>query len=384
MSNLKPNQLTATFVRDVAKPGKYIDGNGLMLYVRVTGKNQRISRQWVQRIFIQGVRRELGLGGYPLVTLKQARERAFENRSIARRGGDPRQSQSAAPTFAEAARIVHEIQAPSISNDRYRRQWLAQLEQYAFPILGSLPVDAITMQVCYAVIKPIWLSKPKTARELRQRIEKVFDWVKVQGYRLDNPANSGLKAALPPQNATVKRMASMPYRDVPLAVKAIRESDTTANVRLAVEFLILTAARAEMVRSAHWSEIDLESRTWTIPASRMKARQAFRVPLSDRAIEILRATGRNRTGLVFPVRRKAMAEGTMLRALKECGFGDFTIHGFRSTVRVWCQETGVRDDVAEMMLAHGKTNAVEAAYARSELFDERRGLMDEWARYVSA
>ena len=363
-----------------AKPGRYQFGDGMTLLVKSGG-----SRSWCQRLVIQGVRREMGLGAYPLVSLAEAREKALRNRRIARAGNDPRQSASVdAPTFAEAARIVHEIQAPSISNDRYRRQWLAQLEQYAFPILGSLPVDAITMQVCYAVIKPIWLSKPKTARELRQRIEKVFDWVKVQGYRLDNPANSGLKAALPAQNATVKRMASMPYRDVPLAVKAIREADTTANVRLAVEFLILTAARAEMVRSANWSEFDLDARTWTIPASRMKARQAFRVPLSARAIEILKATGSNRTGLVFPVRRKPMAEGTMLRALKESGFHDFTIHGFRSTVRVWCQETGVRDDVAEMMLAHGKTNAVEAAYARSELFDERRGLMDDWARYVSA
>ena len=378
MSNLHAQKLKARFI-DTAPPGKYIDGHGLMLYVRESG-----TRQWVQRLVIQGVRRELGLGGYPLVTLKQARNKAFENRRIARNGGDPREHQSSAPTFAEAARTVHEIHGPAITNERYRRQWLTQLEQYAFPILGSLPVDVITMQVCYAVIEPIWLTKPKTARELRQRIEKVFDWVKVQGYRNDNPANSGLKAALPPQNVAVKNMPSMPYKDVPGAIRVIREADYPAHVRLAVEFLILTGARTEMVRNATWSEIDLTARTWTLSAKRMKARKGFRIPLSDRAIEILRATGSNRSGLVFRVGGKAMAEDKMLKALKASGFKDFTIHGFRSTVRVWCQETNKRDDVAEAMLAHGKSNAVEAAYARSDLFDERVTLMQQWADYVTA
>lgn len=234
--------------------------------------------------------------------------------------------------------------------------------------------------VCYAVIEPIWLAKPKTARELRQRIEKVFDWCKVQGYRADNPANSGLKAALPPQNASVQHMASIHYRDVPEAIRVIRESDSLDIVKLAVEFIVLTAARTGMVRNAQWSEIDIDGRVWTIPAERMKTRKEFRIPLSDRAIQILKATGTN-SGLIFQYRKKAMPEAKMLNALKASGF-DATIHGFRSTFRVWSQETGIRDDVAEMVLAHSKKNAVEAAYARSDLFDERTSVMQEWADYI--
>ena len=190
MANLHGWKLTAAKVETLPS-GRHIDAHGLMLVVQRSG-----SRSWIQRITIQGVRRDMGLGGFPMVTLQEARDMAIENRRIARCGGDPRQSQSTAPTFAEAARIGHGIQAPTISNERYRRQWIAQIEQYAFPFLGSLAVDAITMQACYAVIEPIWLTKPKTARELRQRIERVFDWVKVQGYRADNPANSGLQGSI--------------------------------------------------------------------------------------------------------------------------------------------------------------------------------------------
>ena len=379
MANLHGWKLTAAKIKTLPA-GRHGDGQGLMLVVQRSG-----SRSWIQRIMIQGVRRDIGLGGFPMVTLAQARDMAIENRMVARRGGDPRQSQSAAPTFEDAARKVHEVQSAAISNERYRKQWIKQLEDHAFPVLGTLPVDAITMQACYAVILPIWQSKPKTARELRQRIEKVFDWVRVQGYRADNPANSGLKAALPPQNASVQRMASMPYRDVPAAIPVIRESDHPANVKLAIEFLILTAARLEMVAGASWNEIDLDARTWTIPAKRMKIKNGgdFRIPLSNRAIEILEATGKNRTGLVFPVRGRKMAEGRMLEAFKTCGF-EYTLHGFRSTARVWCQENGKRDDVAEMMLAHGKRNAVEAAYARSDLFNERVIVMQQWDDYLNA
>ena len=379
MSNLHAQKLNSAFIRN-AKPGKYTDGHGLMLWVQPSG-----TKQWVQRLVIQGKRRDMGLGGFPLVTLAEARDKALANRRVARKGGDPRQSGTPdVPTFAEAARKVFDLHAPAISNERYRRQWIAQLEQYAFPFLGTLRVDAITMQACYAVIEPIWLSKPKMARELRQRVEKVFDWVMVQGYRNDNPANSGLKAALPPQNATVKRMASMPYQEVPAAIRVIREADQPANVRLAVEFLILTAARSEMVRGATWAEIDLTEKVWTIPASRMKVKKGedFRVPLSERAIQVLRETGSNRSGLVFPHRGKAMSDGKMLKLLKDSGFEEFTVHGFRSTVRVWCQENGIRDDVSEMILAHGKSNAVEAAYARSELFNERVSAMQQWADYL--
>ena len=366
-------KLTDRQVR-TAKPGRYQDGNGLTLLVKPSG-----SRSWCQRIVIQGIRRDMGLGAYPIVTLQKARDKALDNRRIARSGGDPRKRQSTVPTFAEAARIVYDLRAPTITNERYRRQWISQLEQYAFPFLGTLPVDAITMQACYAVIEPIWLTKSKTARELRQRIETVFDWVKVQGYRLDNPANSGLKAALPPQTGSTKHHDALAYQDVPGAIRVIRESNKPA--RLAVEFAILTAARSGEVRGATWSEIDLTARTWTIPAARMKARRDHRVPLSARAIQILRETGSNRSGLVFRHRGKALSDTIMLRLIKDCGF-DVTLHGFRSSFRDWCSDTGKAREVAEMALAHTVHNAVEAAYARSDLFDRRITLMAQWAEFA--
>ena len=358
-----------------AKPGRYQDGNGLTLLVKPSG-----SRSWCQRIVIQGTRRDMGLGAYPLVTLQEARKQAFENRRIARSGGDPRKRQSTVPTFAEAAREVHDLHGPAITNERYRRQWLSELERHAFPILGSLRVDAITTPVCLAVLSPIWHSNPKLARQLRQRIERIMDWVIAHEYRQDNPANSALKAALPAQNGNGKHHDAMPYQDVPGAIRVIRESNKPA--RLAVEFAILTAARAGEVRGATWSEIDLDARTWTIPAARMKARRDHRVPLSARAIEILRATGSNRSELVFRHRNKPLSDTIMLRLIKDCGF-DVTLHGFRSSFRDWCSEkTDVPREVAETALAHIVRNAVEAAYARSDLFDRRIPLMDEWAAFA--
>lgn len=361
-----------------ARTKRLQDGNGLTMLVTHTG-----SRSWCQRLVIQGVRREMGLGSYPLVTLAEAREKAFANRRIARSGGDPRQSPGIGiPTFAEAARIVHDLHSPSISNDRYRRQWITELEQHAFPVLGTLPVDAITMQVIFAVISPIWHSKPKLARQLRQRIEKIMDWCIVQGHRPDNPANSALKAALPAQNAIVRHHDALPYRELPKAIRAILEADKPMIARLAVEFLIHTAARQGEVRGADWSEIDLESATWTIPANRMKASREHRVPLSARAIEILRATGENRTGLVFRYRGKALSDSILLRLIKDCGF-QVTAHGFRSSFRDWCSDTGKNREDAEMALAHTIRNAVEAAYARSDRFDRRRALMNDWSGYLT-
>ena len=374
MANLHSPKLSAAFVK-TAKPGKYTDGHGLMLWVKPSG-----SRSWVQRLIIQGKRRDMGLGAYPLVTLAEARELAFQNRKVARAGGDPRQNNRKVPTFEEAARIVHNEQ--EISNERYRRQWLAELEQYAFPVLGSLRVDAITTPVCFAVLHPIWKSKPKLARQLRQRIERIMNVQIGKGYRTDNPANSALKDALGEQRAIVQHHAAMAYGDLPGALKAIQEADNQVVAR-AVEFLIHTAVRTGNVRGADWSEIDLDSATWTIPASRMKVKTKgeHRVPLSARAIEILRATGENRTGLVFHHRGRTLSESSMLRLIKDCGF-NVTNHGFRSSFRDWCSETGKSREDAEMALAHTIRNAVEAAYARSDLFERRRALMADWSAFL--
>ena len=376
-------KLSAAKVRTIAKPGRYHDGHGLMLVVQRSG-----SRQWIQRIVIDGKRRDIGLGGYPLVTLAEAREKAFANRRVARSGGNPLR-QSGCPTFAEASRKVHTIHAPALRNAKYRQQWIDELERHAFPILANLPVDAITMRHVMSVIEPIWHSKPKLSKQLRQRIEKIMDWVIVEGHRNDNPAGVALKAALPANgNGCNNHHEALPHGEVGKAIDAIRGCDKPGIAKLACEFLILTAARSSEVREAQWSEIDLEARTWTVPAERMKANREHRVPLSDRAIEILNQAREHvsigkRTGLIFAQRGKVLSESTFLRMIKDCGY-KVTAHGFRSSFRDWCSEcTDVSREVAEAALAHTIRNQVEAAYARSDLFDKRAKLMQQWADYVN-
>ena len=376
-------KLSAAKVRTIAKPGRYQDGNGLMLFVQSSG-----SRQWVQRIVIDGKRRDIGLGGYPLVTLAEARAKAFGNRRVARSGGNPIR-QSGCPTFAEAARKVHAIHSPALRNAKYRQQWIDELERHAFPVLADLPVDAITMRHVMSVIEPIWHSKPKLAKQLRQRIEKIFDWIIVQGHRNDNPAGVALKAALPANgNGCANHHDALPHGEVAEAIKAVRDCDKPGIAKLAFEFLVLTATRSKEAREAQWSEIDLDSRTWTIQASRMKAGREHRVPLSDRAIKILEqardhvSTGKH-TGLIFAHRGKVLGESTFLRMIKDCGF-KVTAHGFRSSFRDWCSEcTSTSREVAEAALAHTIKNQTEAAYARSDLFDKRAKLMQQWADYCN-
>ena len=383
MANLKRETLTARKV-EYAKPGKYTDGHGLILWVKPSG-----SRQWVQRLVIQGKRRDMGLGGYPVVTLAQARDKALANRRIARAGGDPR-NQSAAPgvpTFADATRIVHAIHAPSWRSAKQRQQWINEVSRIVCPAIGHLPVDAITTAQLTAVFEPIWLTKPVIANRVRQRTEKILDWSVSQGHRPDNPANSPLKANLPKQPKG-RHHSAVPHREVPGAIKTVRASSSGDMVKLAFEFMVLTATRKGEVLEAQWSEIDMEARTWSIPGSRMKAGREHRVPLSSAAMAIL---GRvkamypmNRSGLVFVSPRGKVLDGnTINKMLAKIGV-QASPHGFRSSFRDWCSESEKPRELAEAALAHVNTNATEAAYARSDLFDRRRGLMDQWSEYVSA
>ena len=376
--NLKP-KLTAAKVRALHKPGKYGDMNGLVLRITASG-----ARSWIQRISIHGQMRDMGLGGFPEVTLAEARARAFENRRIARAGGDPRQSKTV-PTFRKAASIVHEHVARAITNEKYAAQWFNQIERLAFPTIGDSTVDVIRVSQIISVLEPIWIEKAKTANELRGRMERIFDWAIAYEHRTaENPARKKImEAALGPQNRVVKHHAALSYQDAPKAVQAIRQSDKPIHVRLATEFLMLTAVRTGEAREADWQEIVLESRTWTIPKGRMKARKDHRIPLCARAVEILlEARGKTRkpTGKVFP----GISEGSMLSFIKSLGFGEITTHGMRTTMRTWVAEcTDTREDVAEAALAHVERNNVKAAYKRTDLFDMRRVLTDEWCRYLT-
>ena len=375
--------LTAKRVQTVSAPGRYFDGHGLYLLVEPSG-----AKRWKQRLAVHGKRRELGLGGYPLVTLAMAREAALANRRAVHAGGDPLAEKRRArgvPTFAEAARKVFELRRDGWRNAKHAGQWITTLEQFVFPRFGARGVDEITTEDVIAVLSPIWHAKPTTAKRVRQRIGAVLTWAVAQGLRPDNPADA-VKAVLPKQNGAGDAHRALPYIEVADAIAAVRASSADTNTKLAFEFAVLTAARAGEVRLATWQEIDLQGRTWTVPASRMKAGSEHRVPLSDRAVEILgeaQALRSKRGDLVFRGRRGAMADSAIVHMLRRVGINT-TAHGFRTSFRVWTQErTNIPREVCEAALAHTNPNKAEAAYARSDLFAKRRELMERWARYLS-
>ena len=389
------NRLSAQKVR-TAPPGFYCDGQGLNLRVDPSG-----SRRWVQRLTICGKPRTLGLGGYPLVSLKEAREKALANRRQARVGGDPLAEKRRArttPTFAGAAAKVIELHRPSWSSTRSAAQWQASLRDYVLPYIDSKPVDLVTTADVMAILQPIWSDKPETARRVRQRISTVMKWVITQGYRLDNPAGEAIGAALPKQNGLKTHHRALPHPEVANAIATIQASDAYPATKLCFEFIVLTACRSGEVRLATWNEIDLDTATWTIPPERMKAKREHRVPLSGRAMEILLEAQRlsnatensngeehtNSSGLIFPSPTgRPLSDNTISKLLRDLKIPAVP-HGFRSSFRDWAAEcTNTPREVMEAALAHIVKDKAEAAYARSDLFERRRSLMDQWADYLN-
>ena len=376
-----PN-LTATQVKN-ASPGRYSDGNGLILAVTRTG-----SRSWVQRITIDGKRRDIGLGGYPTVTLAQAREAAVANRALARRGGNPlaHRDRAGEPTFEAAAVRVHREHAPGWRNPKHAGQWLSTLRTYAFPRIGTRPVSSITTSDVMAVLMTMWHEKPETARRVRQRISTIMRWAVAHGYRTDDPAGVALSAALPrPRRVGRVHHRALPYSEVAGALAAVQASQASAGTRLAFGFLILTAARSGEVRFATWAEIDWEGAVWTVPKERMKAGREHRVPLTPAALDLLgqaRALGQ-RSGLVFPSPTgKVLSDSTLSKLLRELGI-QAVPHGFRSSFRDWASEcTHTPHAVMEAALAHVVKNKAEAAYSRSDHLMKRRELLELWAQYL--
>ena len=386
-------RLTALSAKTLNQPGRHGDGDGLYLYVAPSR-----TKSWVQRIVIGGRRRDLGLGPYPTVSLAQARAIAQTNRSAVAQGRDPvaekqeareatREPSPSVPTFAEAAAQVIALRRPTWSNPKHAAQWQSTLETYAFPSIGGKAVDAVSSADALAVLAPIWTTKPETASRVRQRMETVMDWAVAQGYRVDNPAGRSLLKVLPKTQRLKAHHQALPYAEVPGVVRRVRESTAGRSTKLAFEFLVLTAARSGEVRGAEWGEIEWESATWEVPAARMKARRAHRVPLSARAVEILREASEldGGQGLIFPAARDGrpasqMTFSALLRRLEIPAVP----HGFRSSFRDWViEQTSTPWAVAEAALAHNVGNSTEAAYMRSNLFDQRRALMDAWAAYVT-
>ena len=382
--------LSAAFCRNVGESGRYADGNGLYLHVDPSG-----ARRWVQRLVIRGRSRGLGLGSYALVSLAEARELALANRKLARAGGDPLAAKRRAermPSFEEASEKVVAIHSGGWKDGgKSAKQWRASLSEYAYPRIGDKGVDQVTTADVMAVLLPIWTSKHETAQRVRWRISAIMKWAIAQGYRGDNPAGDAIGAALPRRPVKVRHMPALPYGEVAAAIAAVHASRGWIGAKLAFEFQVLTAARSAEVRLATWDEFDLGAMMWTVPATRMKAQREHRVPLCGRAMAILREAGRLRqagagdgpTGLVFPSRRgKVLAEGGISKLVKLLGIAAVP-HGFRSSFRDWAAErTNHPREVIEAALAHVVQNQVEAAYARSDLFERRRELMDDWAGYL--
>ena len=378
--------LSAAFVRSVTKPGRYCDGQGLYLLVTPTG-----ARCWVQRLTIRGRRRELGLGGFPVVSLAEAREQALANRRLARKGGDPlaeKRQQRGIPTFEAAAAQVIAMHRPSWKDGgKSAAQWESSLRAYVFPHLGTRRVSDVTTADVMAVLTPIWHDRHETARRVRQRIGAVMKWAIAHGYRSDNPAGEAIAEALPKHNGVPQHQRALAHAQVRTAIAQVRASNASLAAKLCFEFLVLTACRSGEVRLARWHEVDLEAREWAIPGARMKAKRAHRVPLSERAVAVLReAEGlRDGSGLLFPSTRtgKPLSDMALSKLLRELDIPAVP-HGFRSSFRDWCGECATAPrEVAEAALAHVVRNKAEAAYARSDLFERRRQLMDDWATYLN-
>ena len=374
--------LSAAFVRR-APAGRHADGNGLYLFVQPTG-----TRSWVQRLVIRGRRREMGLGAVGLVSLAEAREQALANRKLARSGGDPLSEKRRAdgvPTFAEAAERVLEQKRGGWRGRWHAQNWWRSMERYALPRIGRLPVSEVNTADVLEILTPIWHDKAQTARGVRQRIRSVLEWAIAMDLRSDNPCDRVLPV-LGPHNDIVTHRQALPHKDVAAAIETVQTSRSARPaVKLAFEFLVLTAARSSEVRLATWDEIDTVGAVWTVPAARMKAKREHRVPLCDRALEILEAarTLGGGSGLVFPMRSGRPISPTTLPKMLQQHKIAAVAHGFRSSFRDWAaEETDHPREVIEAALAHVVQNRVEAAYARSDLFERRRLLMDDWAAYI--
>lgn len=369
-----------------AGPGRHGDGRGLFLYVKASG-----ARSWVLRYQMQGRRRDLGLGAFPDVSLAMARERAQEARRLIAEGLDPiSQKRQAKPmTFREAALALIESKRSGWKNAKHAAQWTTTLETYVFPRIGPVQVAQVTTADVIAALTPIWNSKPETASRVRQRMEAVIDYATALGIRSgDNPARwrGHLDHLLPKPTKVraVKHHPALPHAEIAPFMQALANRKGVAARALA--FTILTAARSGETRGMTWAEIDLEQRFWTIPAGRMKAGKEHRVPLTDATIALL-GPRRNDQHLVFESETKAgkpISDMSMTAVLRRMERTDITVHGFRSTFRDWAGETtGFPREVIEAALAHGIKDKAEAAYARSDLFDKRRNLMEAWAGVVT-
>lgn len=378
------NKLSETRIRALTKPGVYSDGDGLYLRVRTGG-----SKQWLFIFKRDGKRTEIGLGGYGQgtapVSLALAREKADAERLKLARGEHVAKTK----TFADVMADVLSVKDSSFRNDKHRAQWSMTLMKYA-KHLHKMPIGDITRDDVVETLKPIWTKVPETADRTRMRIAAVIDHAKARGlYVGNNPADwkGGLKELLPPRSKLTRgHHAAVGYQELPAVIAKLRAAAGVS--ARAVEFACLTAARSGEIRGAVWSEIDFDKALWIVPKERMKAGREHRVPLTDRAVEILRGQQQVTTGdFIFEggKEKTPISDTAMVKALRSAGAGEATLHGLRSSFRDWAGDaTHHPRDVAEAALAHVVGNAVEQAYRRSDALQKRRALMSDWSTYCES
>lgn len=381
------HKLSARSVATQTKIGRHADGNGLYLSISANG-----GRRWVYLYRRDGRLREKGLGSASTVSLKDARLAAEAVRKQLREGIDPIDSKVkpvTSKTFSECAEAFIASNEKAWKNAKHRDQWKNTLKTYAEPHIGKLPIDRISVDDVLKAIEPIWTTKTETASRVRGRIEAVLDWAAARGYRdSDNPARwrGHLDKVLPPTRkvAKVRHHPALPYKDIPAFMADLRQRDSIS--ARALEFTILTAARTGEVTGAKWDEIDDNNKVWTVPADRMKAGVEHHVPLSDRALAILKDIPRDGDFIFVGMKpSEGLSNMSMLALLKRMDRSDLTTHGFRSTFRDWAAETTeFPNELVEMALAHTIRNKAEAAYRRGNMLERRRALMNAWAIYCEA
>lgn len=397
MGTRQLNRLSAKTIAFKKHPGLYCDGGGLYLQVTPSG-----SKTWIFRFrsALTQKLRDMGLGALHTVGLPEAREKAAAQRRALLDGLDPIQVReqerqrkaieaAKAVTFSQCAVSYVESHKAGWRNAKHAEQWTKTLEAYADPVVGALPVQDVDTGLVLKILEPIWSTKAETASRLRARIENILDWARVRGYRSgENPARwKGHLNQLLPALAKKSRVAhhkAMPFCEVGEFVANLRALPSVS--ARCLEFTILTAARTSEAIKARPEEIDLDNATWTIPASRMKAQKEHRVPLSPRAVEVVREMLKLEQDYIFPGadRRKPLSNMAMLTLLDRIQV-EVTVHGFRSSFRDWAAErTAFPHEVCEMALAHTIANAAEAAYRRGDLFEKRRKLMEAWGDFINA
>ncbi|MEL7453002.1 MAG: tyrosine-type recombinase/integrase [Pseudomonadota bacterium] len=383
-------KLTKKLVENLG-PGRHGDGNGLYLVVDPSG-----ARRWIVRVVVKGVknkkgaplRTDFGLGGADIVTLNQARERALEYRRMAKQGLNPRfNAQRKIPTFEEFAQQVHIDRMPTWKNAKHGQQWINTLRDYAFPKIGRMPLDSIGQPEVMMCLSPIWTEKHETAKRLAQRIKIVLDVAKSRGFRSGENPVTGIKdaGALPKVKAKVKHHKAMRWQDVPAFYSDLKGRNAmSAN---ALRFTCLTGSRTSEVLGMRWDEIDFDAHLWTCPDDRMKTGEDHRVPLTEEMLAIIKPLKALKSDYVFEgqKRHKPLSNMSMLMLLRRMNVESVTVHGFRSTFRDWASEAAnAPREVAELSLSHKVGNDVERAYARSDLLDKRRVLMDRWSAFVTS